>query len=191
MNVLVYTMGKVGSTTVMRALQSVGHAAGRGYAGNIQSLDLDFYDAFVTMVRDPVARNIAQMFETEMAESVDSPTPLTWFSDWLSPILGINVYGSKFPKSKGWKIYDDRLLVIKTEKLTEALADALTELCGPNEYVVEHRATGLLKFGPDYIKYLNEAKFDPEFLDQMYDTKYMKHFYLVKEIDAFKKRWSE
>lgn len=191
MNVLVYTMGKVGSTTVMRALQSAGHVAGRGYAGNIRSLDLAFYDAFVTMARDPVARNIAQMFETEMQEGVDSPTPFTWFDDWLYSVLGIDVYGSKFPKSKGWKIYDDRLLVIKTEKLSAALADGLTELCGAAEYVIEHRAMGEEKFGPEYAKYLEREKFDPEFLDQMYETKYMKHFYLVKEIQAFKRRWSE
>lgn len=191
MNVLVYTVGKVGSTTVMRALQSGGHVAGRAYPANIRTLDLSFYGAFVTMVRDPIARNIAQMFETEMEEGIDSIAPLVFFDDWLYPILGVDVYFTKFPKTKGWKIYDDKLLVIKTEKLSDALAEALTALCGEADYQVDHRAMGAVKFGPGYTEYLENASFDPEFLDQMYESKYMKHFYLAKEVAAFRKRWSE
>lgn len=191
MNVLVYTMEKVGSSTVMRALKSAGHVAGRAYAGNIKTLDLSFYDAFVTMVRDPIARNIAQMFETEMEQGVDNITPLVWFDDWLYPVLGIDVYATKFPKTKGWKIYDGKLLVIKTGKLSDSLAEALTALCGEADYEVDHRAMGSVKFGPKYTEYIKSAAFDPEFLDQMYGSKYVKHFYLAKEVQKFRSRWSE
>ena len=190
MNVLVYTMGKVGSTSVMRALRSAGHVVGRGYPMNIRDLDLGFYDAFVTMVRDPIARNIAQMFETEMEQGVDSIAPLVFFDDWIYPILGTDVYATKFPKTKGWKIYDHALLVIKTEKLSDVLAEALTALCGEADYRVEHRAMGAVKFGPEYTEYLEKASFDSEFLNQMYESKYVKHFYLVKEVQKFRSRWS-
>jgi len=189
-NVLVYTMGKVGSTTVMRALRSAGHVVGRGYPGNISDLDLSFYDVFVTMARDPIVRNIAQMFETEMEQGVDSIAPMVFFDDWLYPILKIDVYATKFPKAKGWKIYNNELLVIKTEKLSDALGDALTALCGEADYQVEHRAMGAIKYGPEYTEYLEKASFDSEFLDQMYESKYMKHFYLAKEVQKFRVRWS-
>ena len=60
---LVYTMEKVGSSTAMRAIQSAGIVAGRGTIYNIHELDLSEYDCYVTMVRDPMARNISQFFE--------------------------------------------------------------------------------------------------------------------------------
>lgn len=206
MKYLVYTMGKVGSTTVMRALESVGIAAGRGYPGNIHSMNLDEYDGFITMVRDPIARNISQFFETksELIRSTSDPMnlflklfphfePAEWFEQAIKPILGINAYAGTFPKTKGWKVYRKKLLVIQTERLSDSLADALCKFIVPHDYVVEHRAIGLQKFHPAigerYERFLENAKFSADFLNTIYDTKYAKHFYSQKDIEAFKERW--
>jgi hypothetical protein len=207
MKILVYTMGKVGSTTVIRALQSAGIAAGRAYPGNIGTLNLDEYDGFITMVRDPVARNISQFFETQqyvvmnsinpLAAFVDTFNhlePLRWFDDHIKPILDINVMRKSFHKTRAWEAYGN-LLVIKTEWLSIALADALTEFCGPANYTVEHRAIGVEKFGPvlgeKYQQFLETAKFSEDFLNRLYDTKFMKKFYLKSEIESFYARWME
>jgi hypothetical protein len=200
MNILAYTMGKVGSTTVMRAVQSAGHVVGRGYPGNIHDiyeLDLNFYDAFVTMVRDPMARNISQYFETTYSGflQLEDFTAnfqhgyLTWFEDWLQPILGVDVYAETFPKAKGWKVYGN-VLVIKTEKLDSALAEGLEALGASGPFTVDHRAYGREKFGDDYARFIKAAKFDSELLDELYDSKMVKHFYLASEIKKFRNRWA-
>jgi len=209
MKILVYTMGKVGSTTVMRALESVGFTAGRAYPGNINTINLNEYDGFITMVRDPVARNISQFFETcsdiiklsgdpVLAFRTEFPQghgyPLLWFDYHIRPVLGIDVMKQQFLKRWGWSAYDN-LLVIKTEKLNSALAEALCEFLGERDYKVEHRARGIDKFpsidGYTYSQFLNEAKFSMRFLDALYDTDFMRHFYTQKEIKFLIERWAK
>jgi len=207
MKILVYTMGKVGSTTVMRALESVGFTAGRAYPGNINTINLNEYDGFITMVRDPVARNISQFFETRADHIRSALDPiylflssfkhyevLTWFDDWLLPILGVDVYKEPFVRTKGWKTYGN-LLVIKTEVLSGGLADALREFTGDYDYVVDHRAKGIEKFhasvGDKYDGFLKSARFSTDFLNTLYDTKHTKHFYTQRQIEALVKRWAK
>ncbi len=207
MNVLAYTMGKVGSTTVMRAVESAGHVAGRGYPENIgEWKDLGFYDAFVTMVRDPMVRNISQFFEVRGREvelaldpcslfrtTFDHAEPLRWFEEWVQPILGVDVYTEKFPKAVGWKVYGN-LLVIKTEKLDSSLAEGLEVLGVPGPFTVEHRAFGhekFKKFGARYVQFIKTARFDAELLDELYESRMVKHFYLASEIKKFRNRWAD
>lgn len=206
MQVLVFTMGKVGSTTVMRACESAGIVAGRGYSGNIDLLNFDDYDAFVTMVRDPMARNISQFFELWSNEIDDvqkmydffvadflHDEPDEWFQKWLEPVLGIDVYKGQFNRKQGWRVYDKDLLLIRTENLNDGLANGLANLLGNNplDYTVEHRALGEEKFGPRYAEFLKLAKFDDELLDRVYETEYASYFYYKKEIKEFREQWSK
>ncbi len=88
----------------------------------------------ITLVRDPIARNVSGLFQTierwipdfydryarkaidtdELAEiflhdyhgKVDSyALPFHWFSAELQPVFGIDVLSSEFPESVGYKIY--------------------------------------------------------------------------------------
>ncbi len=190
MRLAVYTMGKVGSTTIMRAAQLAGHVVDRVYAGNEEMMDWRLFDRVITAVRDPIARNISQHFETDRAESVHSDWPLTWIDRYLEPRTGIDVYATKFPTVKGWKIYQGYLLIVKTELLSKALEPALTMLCGEGDYVIDHRADGEAKFGEFYERFVKASTFSKEFLDQMYESKYAKHFYSPKQIAALRKKWS-
>lgn len=207
MKILVYTMGKVGSTTVMRALESVGVIAGRGYPGNIESIDLKEYDGFITMVRDPIARNLSCFFETcqdvielsgdpHLAFRTEFPQghgyPTLWFDYHVKPVLGMDVMKKPFHRKRGWEAYSN-LLVIKTERLTSSLAEALCEFLGEDDYKVEHRAKGIDKFpkvaGCTYEWFLKNAKFSVEFLEGIYNTEFMRHFYTQQEISFLIERW--
>ena len=190
MRIAVYTMGKVGSTTIMRAAQSAGHLPDRVYVGNEEMMDWRLFDRVITAVRDPIARNISQYFETDKKDLVANDWPLTWVDNYLEPRTGINVYATKFPTVKGWKIYQGYLLVIKTELLSKALEPALTMLCGEGDYVIDHRAGGEAKFGEEYEAFVKDATFDKEFLDRVYGSRYAKHFYSPKQIKALRKKWS-
>jgi hypothetical protein len=183
-------MGKVGSTTLMRAVQSAGHVVDRVYAGNEEMMDWRLFDRVITAVRDPIARNISQHFETDFAEPIHSDWPLRWVSEYLEPHAGIDVYATKFPTVKGWKIYQGYLLIVKTETLSKALEPALTMLCGEGDYVIDHRADGEMKFGERYETFVKKAAFPEEFLDRMYESKYAQHFYSPKQIAALRKKWS-
>ncbi len=212
--VLVYTMEKVGSSTIKRAVESVGLVVGRAYARNIDSIDLSEYFAVVAVARDPVARNLSAFLEFRDDYYDEFPTeyspemlekfldefphdePDEWFDAQIVPHFDIDIYAESFPKTKGWKVYDERLLVIKTEALNRALEQALREFLSVDEGVaidVQHRGMGIKKHraaSPVYAELLKNAKFDADFLDRMYSTRYVKHFYLASEVKKFRNRWT-
>jgi len=189
MKVLVFTMEKVGSTSLMRAIKSGGHTVDRAYVGN---MDFDFhsYERIVTAVRDPIARNLSWHYESNGEGGPGDRFPLEWIDKYLEPKTGVNVYGTSFPTVKGWKVYSGYLLIVKTELMSKVLKEALTYFCGEADYQVEHQAKGGFKFGGEYDDFIKGSAFHKKLLDRMYESKYAKHFYSPKQIEALRRKWS-
>ncbi len=215
MYVLVFTMEKVGSSSVKKAAESAGFIVGRAYPRNIESVDKSEYGPVITLVRDPIARNLSAFMELRdeyfnpfpseyspemlqiFIDQFPHEQPEEWFGEYVYVEFDVDVLGVSFPKTKGWKIYDDFLLVIKTESLNKAFPEAFRKLAKLSEDTpvkIEHRATGFEKHGPEvgaiYKELLWNAKFDEAFLDRMYETDYVKHFYLAKEVKKFRAQWA-
>lgn len=202
---LVYSMHKVGSSTIMNAIRSIGYIPGRGYPENLHDLNpLDQWEKFITLVRDPIARNISYFFESRQPtdkrwlpevflKETDHHYPLRWFDEWPLYHFG-DVLDQPFSRKKGWQIYDD-LLLIRTESIMDGLQDAFTELFDLPEGTivsVEHRAETTLTrpYGRDYQDFLDNVKIPEYLLDEIYGSRFMEHFYYKKEIAEFRKRWS-
>ncbi len=166
---LVYTMGKVGSTALTASLKAarpemgvfhihaltrrelqfaekVFRANWRSRSGNPHALWQSEYllevgaapgDGkwnVVTIIRDPVARNLSACFEimdTQLgfgyrdrakrvsseellaqidglfwSEYPDHDVPLEWLDKQVGRVLGIDVYASDFPRERGYEIYE-------------------------------------------------------------------------------------
>jgi len=223
MNILIYQMGKVGSSSVIWSLKSIGMDADRAGSWNIHDIELkslqkskDYYDKIITMVRDPIRRNIAQLFtsweehlgyfpeeyDSSMVETFKNEfphdAPLQWFDQWMLTEFGIDVYREPFPKEVGWKIYDDRLLVIRTEDMTSVIRKALRTFIHIHKLMVinvQHRNQGEVSrgefHGQAYMYFKRYARFSESFLDHMYESKYVQHFYTEGEIAGFRTRWAE
>jgi len=211
---LVYTMHKVGSSTIMNALRSIGYVPGRGYPENLHDLNpLDQWEKVITMVRDPVARNASYFFENwqrffevlptdfykgmvdQFIKEVDHMAFVNWFDEWLEPHFGIDVMRKPFSRKKGWQVYNEYLLLIRTENIMDGLQDGFAELFQLPEGTivsVEHRAeTALTRpYAKAYQEFLDNVKIPEYLLDEIYGSKFMEHFYYKKEIAEFRKRWS-
>lgn len=198
----------------MNALRSIDYVPGRGYAENIHDLNpLDQWEKVITMVRDPVARNVSFFFERWrmffdeepieynkgmidlFIEKIAHEAPLTWFDEYLEPSFGIDVMSRPFSRKKGWQVYNEYLLLIRTENIMDGLQDAFTELFQLPEGTtvsVEHRAeTALTRpYAKAYQEFLENVKIPEYLLDEIYGSKFMEHFYYKKEIAEFRKRWA-
>jgi hypothetical protein len=192
--ILVLTMHKVGSTTMLNGLKEAGHIVDRGYEENVDSLDLentiDTYDAIYTAVRDPVARNISWFFEVngnrvlqegtrlerikEELLEMDHQYALTWFDDVFFPIVGIDIYKYDFPDSGVFLL--GNICVLRTEQMQ-----------------FEHKSDTVLtkQYGDLYKEFRDWVKFDDEYLDKMYSSKYVKHFFSPREIEEMREKWQE
>lgn len=168
---IIYQMGKVGSSTLVRTFESLVHPyelfqvhaltwpwiekieeqyrhasrvqgrpildehilASRYLRRLMDSSKPDFRWKVVTLVRDPVARNISTFFqgfpiyfphlsgliegEDEMETRVDRiidvflqqysehDAPLTWYDEHFKPVFGMDVFDTPFDTSKGYQVY--------------------------------------------------------------------------------------
>jgi len=146
--IAVLQMGKCGSTTVIEFARRLGIHASRAYCP-ITGAQAEFRHV-VSMVREPVARNISDFFyrkagilattQEEFSQAlVDEflmlwdghDVPLEWFPGDFRAETGVDVYARRFDRKRGWDIYGGsgrRILVIRTENLTGGLGAAFEAL---------------------------------------------------------------
>lgn len=174
----------------------------------------------ISLVRDPIARNISCFFQAfhiyfpEYGKHLEDggldtgtllkvfhekfqehETPLIWFETHMEPVFGIDVYAEPFAKEKGFRIYRNdhaELLVLRMEDIDLCAREAFREFLGIEDFVVAPKnITGNKGYSSLYGKFKEEVVISHEMLDHMYASRYMRHFYTEKEIQAFRRRWSD
>lgn len=172
----------------------------------------------ISLVRDPVARNLSTYFyalpefipdwqqrmqdDALLAQYLQADfavprafhtTPARWFDEQLKPIFNIDVYATPFPREQGYKIYSSekaRLLVLRLEDLTQCASQAIGEFLGlPHFNLRNDNAGEALSAGSLYRRFKNELA-SPAYVEQMYATKYARHFYTSEELAAFAAKWT-
>ena len=173
----------------------------------------------VTVFREPISRNLSVFFlsieifipgffrryangELNNAEILDifmrdfpHDQPLQWFDEEVRDIFGVNVYDHAFPIEHGFQIIrqqDISMLLIKVEDLDKCYAQAFDEFLGVRIPGLEQ--THITDRDPAYVMYrsfLEEISLPDDYLNRMYDSRFVRHFYSPAEIDRFKRRWSK
>ncbi len=173
----------------------------------------------ITFVREPIARNISAFFQTydwfvsvskaqyknnkneylnEVSKSFfetyyPHDLPLNWFDDELKNAFKIDVFATDFPKDKGYKIYLGEwvdVLLIKLEKINEIAYEAIEEFLKTKDFKLTKSNVGKNKdYSEVYQDFLSSIHIPESYINQMYGSKYVQHFYSTTEIDNFKRRW--
>jgi hypothetical protein len=164
----------------------------------------------ITLVRDPVARNISGFFQTlflaydqdkrkgdELSDlflsEFDHETPLVWFDREMKGVFGIDVFGSSFSSSTGYKIYEGegcRLLLIRLEDLDSCAPKAIEDFLGIENFKIMKSNVGTQKaYSQQYHEFLKHIKLPAAYIDRMYNSKYAQHFYSEHEIENMIKKW--
>jgi hypothetical protein len=179
----------------------------------------------ITMVRDPVARNISEFFqsfdvyfsEEAAREGGDALNQMeterlrrsflegfgrfrherarTWFQTHLEPFFGVDIYDTPFDKDRGYSILESkscRLLVLRTEDLNRVLESALEEFLGVAvTKQVERNISSAKPYSAAYRAFKQGLRLPDAYIDRIYDSNYVRHFYTPDEIEAFKSRWRD
>lgn len=182
----------------------------------------------VSLVRDPIARNISAFFQganmiitesdhqvilkskiydyemnftTEGIEKLtkiflhkfDNETPLVFFDREFKGVLGIDVFSSKFPKSKGYKIYEGEhidVLLMRLEDLDKIASEAFKDFLGIEGFtLVKSNISKEKDYADIYRKVLDSLRLPSSYIEEMYTSKYSQHFYSEEEISTFKAKW--
>ena len=173
----------------------------------------------ISLVRDPVAQRISFLFQAfdqyipDWQEKLESGrfslTELqklfyegeeftnfhrlsSWFDRQIKPIWNIDVYSIPFPKNKGYQIYNNglvSLLIIRLEDLNRVAKRAFDEFMGVKDFSIVSTNVGKVKPYHKLYEQFKKLPVSSSYLDTAYATRYARHFYTDKEIEAFRKRW--
>jgi len=239
--VLVYTMGKVGSRSVYDSLRAhlealpVAHAhflsdhwvngvlpsLHRSFRHNIQNAEEyrrrtaslpDHRLKVITLVRDPVARELSNIFENwqglfrirsiddlslEMITSYVDQQPqqfaLEWFDSEFKGWTDVDVYSLPFDRRRAYEIYETErfdLLVIKLEGLDACFTQAIGQFLGVDGIELVRSNETASKDGKTHYRELTEKyRATEEKLNELYASRLVTHFYSDAEIAAFRGRW--
>lgn len=179
-----------------------------------QVIDRGRRAAIVTLVRDPIARNISSYFEYLDAiwhrpnahESVSMPAliegfktrfphaePLTWFDDEMRQVTGIDVYQYPFGASGHLVVSNNKLdvLILKSELPDASKARMLADFLGVRSLSLApvNRTSDKAK-GAVYQAFVKSLRLEPGYLDQMLGSRYVRHFYTAAEQEELWRRYT-
>jgi len=172
----------------------------------------------ISLVRDPVQRNVSAFFENltqvipdaydritddrmtiaELTEAFldryEHSAPLTWFQSQLEPVFGIDVFATTFDTEKGYLTYEadmTKLLVIRLENLTSCGSAAIGAFLGIEGFELAPANRACRKrYGTLYAEFQRAVRLPESYLTRMHDSTFARHFYTATEIDAFRRRWA-
>ena len=96
-------------------------------------------------------------------------------------------------ESVGFKIYKDKIgdiLVLRLEDLDRCAEKAFEAFIGiKNLKLLKKNVSGEKNYAALYRKFKETIVFPKSYIDALYDSKYMQHFYSPAEIDRFRSHW--
>lgn len=163
----------------------------------------------IVPIREPVARNVAAFFQTadRLGHTLDDPPSAvaellawgqwraldTWFDTEVRDTIGVDVFAHPFDRARGWQVIETaavRLLVLRHDDLAAAPA-ALTAFLGVEIAALERANVGSEKgYATAYELFRTTASIPGEALDDVYGTRFARHFWSADELAALRTRWS-
>ncbi len=243
--VITHTYGKVGSTAIHKAISQLpGYASFQTHfiseEGVADALQLHQEDhdpihmlqgealrqgmeshpdrpiRVITLVRDPVARAVSDLFENPALLNADGdvrqlpPDAVVaiaagqvlgslayteqWFDRELGGLLGFDFFGRGFDRKSGFEIIRGgrfELLAGKLERLSDNGAGYLGRFLGlGRDFPVPNtRARSATGEAALYDQVKRSLKLPAAVLDEVYSSRVCRHFYTPEELAGFRKRW--
>lgn len=119
--------------------------------------------------------------------------PIEWFDKYMKPTFGLDVYAVKFDPVAGYHIYKGDhvdLLLIRLEDLNDVAVKAFRNFMKVENVTLQNTNISKdKKYSDEYGLFKQNVVLPREYIDSMYNTKYMKHFYSGEEIFRLRQKW--
>ena len=172
----------------------------------------------ITLVRDPLAQNVSSFFQLldlrapELLERHRSGTLQMqdllaryledyppdcifnrWFEAEMGAVFGLDVFADPFPWDQGYRIYqaaDADVLVLRLEDMDRCGGEVMREFLGLEGFRVIPDNVGDDKGYADlYRDFQARAQLPVEYVDAVYGSRLVQHFYSPAEVESFAARW--
>ena len=215
--ILVYHMGKVGSTSVYVSLLACGVKAVQ-LSGIKPAYMREFAGKgrinIITLVREPIGRTISWFFENfdrltgvaydqatcDLAalsktflslEKAWKPSP--WFDEVMKEALGVDVYDYPFPQEQGSCVIeteDYRILILKLELNDAIKEEVISDFLNLSDFkLIRSNVTQDKAYAETYQAFIQTIRLSEAYVEGMCNDKYTRHFYGDAEIEAIRSKW--
>ncbi len=117
-----------------------------------------------------------------------------WFGKQFCPYSGIDVYDYPFNREAGYSIISTEeadVFIYQLEKINE-ISGALGDFLGISDMqLINDNESENKWYARAYKKALRELKLKKDYLDTIYSSELVRHFYSEDDIRRFSKRWEE
>lgn len=160
---------------------------GRNISAYFQNLDLIFKqdDAYKNIPFDQVLEG----FFTKYPHSI----PITWFDNEFNEVLGFDIYNHDFPKDEGAVIINNKkyhILVMRHDIDDEKKQKYLQKLLNiKNIKIIRKNEASSKSYFEIYAKFIDKISFSDDYINNMLESKYTKHFFSIDDIEYLKSKW--
>lgn len=137
-------------------------------------------------------KNNTQALIEEYFNYFNSYHGINWFDNEMQKHLGIDVYSYPFDKDKGYSIINQKnidLLIVRLENINEISSDVFSGFLAVENFTLKNQNVGQDKwYNPLYKEFKSSVEYTKKYVDSLYQSKYMKHFYTEDEIESFYSR---
>ncbi|WP_199454735.1 putative capsular polysaccharide synthesis family protein [Vibrio owensii] len=171
----------------------------------------------ISLVREPVGRNISMFFQSlpfwmadkylkddsavrserpqllheAFEEHVNHQYPLQWFDNEIKALTGIDVFAQPFDQELGYQTYQNRnfsLMVIRIDKLDQS-QQAISEFLQQEVTVVHENQADNKWYSPLIKEFKSSYQPKSEFVEEMLSSTLTRHFFTAPEIEKFKQKY--
>jgi len=134
-----------------------------------------------------------EIIDIGFEENINTIGPLEWFDKEFKAVTRINIYAHPFDQEKGYTIVQKdklKVLVLQLEKMPQN-ENVIRQFLGLDHFELLNSNAGNRAWYADiYQNYKQQYSPSMAYLNEMYSSRYMKHFYTPNEIDKFKDHWA-
>ena len=120
--------------------------------------------------------------------------PLEWFDIHLKPVFNFDVYKQSFQPMHGYAIYNAEkvdILLLRLEDLNKCTKEAFYKFLSIDNFELFNTNISNDKtYSSNYSLFKDQLKLPKSYISEMYDSKYMRHFYTEAEIKILRSKWS-
>ncbi|WP_460219710.1 putative capsular polysaccharide synthesis family protein [Psychroserpens sp. MEBiC05023] len=117
---------------------------------------------------------------------------LEWLDSEMKHVFNLNLLDISFDKSKGYTMYnndDVELLVLKLESMNDCFQIAMKGFFNQDIELMSANIAANKDIHKVYVDFKKQINLPKDYLNQIYDSNYMKHFYTESEINSYKNKW--
>ncbi len=165
---------------------------------------------FISLVRDPVARNISAFFQNlhlsekesgieknidvlfkRFVETYPHRLPLRWFDHQFQKYLGVDIYKHSFNKPKKFRsLPKQNTLLLRIDCPRADKEQLLSEIFNVPISVPDANVGEQKDYSERYIAFKNRARFEERFLAHIYNSPFCRHFWTNQERKEMRSHWS-